>query len=1137
MRDIKYDNMPLTLPLAALRTLECCMRMVRDSVVLSPSDLMRFQGCTHATALDVRYLCGEEGLEPEPDSDEARLLQKHGDTHEATLLEELSRNGRMVTVINRDGSFEDAAAATRAALQRGDDYVYQAALGLDGVWQGYSDFLERVDRPSNLGAFSYEVIDTKLKRSPDAKHLLQLAVYSDAIEEIQGAPPKRAHLVLGDGSRQSFLLIDYAAYARRLKDRLEGFVAAPTETRPAPVAACTLCRWRTHCDGEWDREDSLVLVAGITGSQRLKLERASVHTLSRLADFSNSVPHLATPTLAKLKTQAALQRARRAGGPPSFSLRPHQRGLGFDLFPTPARGDLFFDMEGDPFVDPEGLEYLFGIYQRDRSFKSVWAHDRQQEREATGSVLRFFIEHLDSHPNAHIFHYNHYEVTALKRLATRHGVGEEILDQLLRQERFVDLYRIVRQTLFASEPGYALKDLEAFYMKHRTEALTTAGDSILAYETWRDNPDPAILEEICAYNQADCRSTKMLRDWLVGAVRPPGMPWPQTARSEALSVNQIEAEENEAEADREDLRQRIDARRADWGDRVADLLFEITWFHKRENKPQWWLHFDRAKMASQELVDDLESLGGLQAIEPPRDVKRSLGRRYSFPLQETKLHAGAKIAIRENRKNIGLLDLDPEARTVDLKFSATGDEPPDTLDVIPGGPRDTKVLAGAVRRVIESVLAGSSRYQAVVDVVFRNRPRLKGIKPGKPVIGTGDIVEETIAAVDRLQLGALPIQGPPGTGKTWISSHVILHLAQRGCRVGVSSNSHKAIDKLLSEVRKRAKENGIPLPIIHKIGGPEEHHDTPDGIETTSDNKDSRLNSYQVVGGTAWLFARPESDQQFDYLFVDEGGQVTLANLIAMGTAARNIVLVGDPMQLAQPTQGAHPGETGLSALEYVLDGRRTIPPDRGIFLPTSWRMHPAICRFISRQVYEGRLSSDQAAANQRVLLSGSHSFLKPTGLVFRDVPHDGNSQSSHEEGEEIKAAYDYLVGQRFVDRAGKIRPMTKDDVLVVTPYNAQANLLRGLLPHGARVGTIDKFQGQEAPVSLISMATSSSEELPRNIAFLFSVNRLNVAISRAQALAVVFASSRLLDTPCRSIDDLRLVNTLCAAKEYAGTV
>lgn len=1111
------------------------MQLANGRIVLSPSDLMRFQGCTHVTALDRRFLHGEEGLEPEADSDEARLLQGHGDTHEATFLEKLRRNGRMVTVIKRDGSFEDAAAATRAALQRGDDYIYQAALGLDGLWQGYSDFLVRVDRPSALGAFSYEVIDTKLKRSPDAKHLLQLLVYSDAVAEIQGAPPQRAHLVLGDGSRQSFLLSDYGAYARRLRDRLEGFVAAPTETRPEPVAACIFCRWRSRCEDQWEREDSLVLVAGVRRSQRLTLERADVRTLTQLADCKRAIPHLAAPTLQKLKTQATLQRARRAGGPPSFSLKPHQNGLGFDLLPRPADGDLFFDMEGDPFVEAEGLEYLFGIYQSDGSFKSVWAHDRQQEREATGSVLRFFIEHLARHTNAHIFHYNHYEVTALKRLATRHGVGEEILDQLLRQERFVDLYRVVQQALFASEPGYSLKDLEAFYMADRPETVTTASDSILAYETWRETGDSAILDDLRAYNQADCRSTKMLRDWLVNAVRLPGLPWPETARSDEVSVDQIEAEENEAEADREDLRQRIDARRTDWGDRVADLLFEITWFHKRENKPQWWLHFDRAKMGSHELIDDLESLGGLQAIEPMRDVQRSLGRRYSFPVQETKLRAGAKIAIRESRKNIGLLDLDPETRIVDLKFSAAGDEPPDTLDIIPGGPRDTKVLAGAVRRVVESVLTGSNRYQAVIDVVFRNRPRLKGLKPGEPVVGMDDIIQETIAAVDRL--GVLPIQGPPGTGKTRISSHVILHLAQRGCRIGVSSNSHKAIDKLLSEVRKRAKESGIALPIIHKIGGPEEHHDTPEGIETTSDNKDSRLNSYQVVGGTAWLFARAESDQQFDYLFVDEAGQVTLANLIAMGTAARNIVLVGDPMQLAQPTQGAHPGETGLSALEYVLDGRRTIPPDRGIFLPSSWRMHPAICRFISRQVYEGRLSSDEDAANQTLLLSGSHSFLKPTGLVFRDVRHDGNSQSSREEGEEIKAAYEYLMGQRFVDRAGKIRSMTKDDLLVVTPYNAQANLLRSLLPAGARVGTIDKFQGQEAPVSLISMATSSSEELPRNIAFLFSVNRLNVAISRAQALAVVFASPRLLDTPCRSVDDLRLINTLCAVEEYAGTV
>jgi uncharacterized protein len=354
--------------------------------------------------------------------------------------------------------------------------------------------------------------------------------------------------------------------------------------------------------------------------------------------------------------------------------------------------------------------------------------------------------------------------------------------------------------------------------------------------------------------------------------------------------------------------------------------------------------------------------------------------------------------------------------------------------------------------------------------------------------------------------------------------------------VGISSNAHKAIDNLLLAVAERAREEGVELQAIKKISAGGEGPDDPD-IESTTSNNDGRLFSWPVVGGTAWLFAREDQDQAFDYLFVDEAGQVSLANLLAMGSAARNIVLVGDPMQLAQPIQGAHPGDTGLSALEYALGDHATIPPDRGIFLPVSRRLHPAICQYISDLVYDGRLRSDEGASRQQLMLSDDRPDLMPVGLRFVDVVHEGNSQSSEEEVVAVSDAYQALLGQQFSDRDGNLRRISVDDVLVVTPYNAQVNRLLQSLPTGARVGTIDKFQGQEAPVCLISMATSSGSDLPRDIAFLFSVNRLNVAISRAQALAMVFASPKLLEVPCKTIDEMKLVNALCAVHHHSAVL
>ena len=481
------------------------------------------------------------------------------------------------------------------------------------------------------------------------------------------------------------------------------------------------------------------------------------------------------------------------------------------------------------------------------------------------------------------------------------------------------------------------------------------------------------------------------------------------------------------------------------------------------------------------------------------------------------------------------LRLDPEALEVDVKFGSKAGAPPDRLDLIPGGPIDNDVLRDAVRRVAQSVLAGGGQYPAIEALLARQHPSVTGHTAGSPLIAEGaDIVQATIDVVRRLDHSTLPIQGPPGTGKTYVSSHAILALIRSGKRVAVTSNSHKAIDNLLMAVAERAREAGVELKAIKKISNGEGPDDP--AIETTTDNEDARLATYPLVGGTAWLFARPEHDQQFDYLFVDEAGQVSLANIVATGTAARNIVLVGDPMQLAQPIQGVHPGQSGSSALAYLLNGVSTVPADRGIFLPG----HPAspsadLRLHLARRLRRPAQAATSHAARQQLILQRPrrHRWRRPA-CALQPLPMRATANRAPRKGRPFLMSIDPSSARSFQDRDGNQRNIGAADILVVTPYNAQVNLLTRMLPAGARIGTVDKFQGQEAPVCLISMATSSADELPRNIEFLFSVNRLNVAISRAQALAVVFASPRLLDVPCRTIEQMRLVNALAAVKDYA---
>lgn len=1084
------------------------MRDLDGRIFLSASDLMRFMGCSHATALDLAHMRGT-GPEPREDSEDAALLQKQGDAHEAAHLAHLKDIGRTVIEIERSG-LGNNAEATRAALAMGPDVVFQGAF-LSGNWGGWSDFLERVDRPSALGSFSYEVADTKLKRRPHPKHVLQLVLYSDLLTEIQGTAPEFAHVELGDGTRATLRLSDYAAYARMARARLEGFVADPPPTRPIPCADCGLCRWGDHCAEVWQAEDSLFNIANVSRGQVKKLEAAGIQTMEALASLDHPIRGLAENTRMRLVSQAGLQHARKTGIP-AFELRAPEPGKGFDLLPEPQIGDLFYDIEGDPHFEG-GLEYLHGVWF-DGQFQAFWAHDHAAEACALAELLEFFRARLTAYLDARIYHYAPYEITALRRLTTKYGIGEAFLDRLLRERRFVDLFAVVRGGLIGSEPNYSIKSMEAFYDRKRDGEVKTAGGSVVAYERWRETGEQQILDEIEDYNRVDCISTEELRDWLVG-IRPSG-PWPSLGQDAGMK----EAEED---ADTEALRSALAASGLP-KDR-QEMLFNFGLFHKREAKPAQWAVFDSVGKDEDDLIDDLDALAGLEAVGAAEPVKRSMARTYRFPQQETKLRGGknATVPVLDGPPaTISITDLDRTSREITLKTGAAKAHLlTDRLTLHPDWPLNTDVIATALRDVIADQ-CGRRRYSAVDDLLSRATPRL--------VTGTlqqvTDPVAGTIAAVAAMDGTVLPIQGPPGTGKTYVTARAILSLVRQGARVGVTSNSHEAIRNVLMGCLAALEDADLPitLDLVHKTSGDDDSYPDDCPVRRTTDNAEA-AGGRQVVGATAWFFTRDENVQAFDWLFVDEAGQVGLANMVAMGRSARNIVLVGDPRQLPQVIQGAHPEPANLSCLDWMLGDHATVPPDRGIFLPVSRRMHPDVCRFISDQVYEGRLTSHPDTSRQTV----TGTAFPSAGAFWVSVPHEGNAQIAPEEIEAIKAAARELLTAAWTEKDGTTRPMRQSDIIVVAPYNAQVNALRDALPAGIRVGTVDKFQGQEAPVCLVSMTASSAEETPRGMEFLFSLNRINVAVSRAKGLALVFGAPRLREAKCETVEQMRLVNTLCA--------
>ncbi len=1099
------------------------MRQDGEGVRLSATDLMRFTACPHAVRLDLAYLQGE-ALVPIGDREETALLQRHGDRHEHAYLLQLEAEGRQVVRINADGvSFEKALDSTRTALQAGADIIFQGALA-GGMWGGYADFLVCVPVSSELGAFSYEVVDTKLKRQPAPNHILQLLLYSVLLTALQGRAPEYAHVQLGTGKRASFRFSEYADYTHLLRDRLEGFVQNPPNTRPVPCSLCELCCWRAQCAAEWQETDSLYLTAGITRSQVAKLEKFGIETMESLAGHGGRVPKLADSTVGKLRTQARLQTARKTGDS-TYELRTHVPGKGFDLLPYPDPGDLFYDIEGDPFyteTGSEGLEYLQGIWDG-RAFTALWSHDLAEEKKALAALMDRFEERLRQFPGGHIYHYAPYEITALRKLTTRHGVGEAQLDRWLRERRFVDLFAVVRGGIFASEPSYSLKDMEVFYDMNREGEVVTAGGSIIAYEQWRESGDEGILGEIEDYNRLDCISLEQLRNWLL-KIRAEG-PW--------LAIGPGETEKSESQQAQNDALARLLADSDLTPDR-QQALYNLGVFHWRESKPQAWAVFDAAAKDFEDLSDDMDCLAGLVADGDEYPVKRSLGRDYCYPPQETKLRpgVGAVFASGDGFTTVEITNLDQSRRRVSLKMGPRwGIWIPDELDLLPRFALNPGPIPDAIRKVVIDQCR-SKTNSAAEDLLSRNPPRFHGPSPLPLKEGDGT-PDGMIRAVRAMSQAVLPIQGPPGTGKTHATVRTILALVRDGKRIAVSSNSHEAIRNVLMGCAHalRTEDTGLSagdVRLTHKISRdthlPAEVHSA---IHCVTDNNDSSIHTAQVVGGTAWLFSRDELAGTFDYLFVDEAGQVSLANLVAMSNAADNLVLVGDPRQLPQVLQGAHPDPANRSCLDWILGEGRNVHPARGIFLPQTWRMHPDICAYISSQFYEDRLKSHSSTALQSIE-AGS---LSRSGAWRVSVSHEGCAQVCPEEVEAVRHTIASLLGGTWTDRTGRSRPIHKNDIIVVAPYNAQVNALSNALP-GIRVGTVDRFQGQEAPVALVSMTASSAEETTRGLDFLLSRERLNVAISRGRGLSLVFASPRLLHTNCATVEQMRLVNALCALPE-----
>jgi uncharacterized protein len=1118
------------------------VQKTRDGWAYSASDLTDFLACRRLTRLDRALALGETGPPPER-GEERELLARKGDEHETRWLRRLEEEGRQVTEIPDARGWVErlaAAQATREAMAAGAEVIYQGVL-LDGRWNGVADFLVRVPGETALGPFGYEPHDTKLGRHARPSYLVQLGLYAEAVGSVQGTSPERVHVILGDDSVETFTVAEFAAYVRRLKERF--LPVADREVYPVypdRVAHCRRCEWLERCDAQRAADDHLSLVAGMRWTQIPRLRSAGVTTLAGLARLApgTEVPRMHPDTVERLAAQARLQVEGRATGVHRYELLPPRPGAGLTLLPPPSPGDLFFDMEGDPFAEGGGgLEYLFGVaFAEDGAtgYRAFWAHTRDEERRALEELVDSIGARRGEDPGLHVYHYAPYEETALKRLAAEHGTREDAVDDLLREGVLVDLYAVVRGTMRHSLDRYGLKAVETFYLDGRDAEVTDAGGSIVAYERYLDDGDQAQLDAIEAYNREDCLSTLALRDWLLElrdeAEREFGVPIPWRASREAPRPEaRLEADARVAGLESA-LMERPDA--------VSHLLARLLHYHRREARPAWWEWFHRQGLSPEELVDDGEALGDLTPAPdiPDGTAGHSSVLALRFPLQDHNLRRGEVVdPLNETREYIEDIreptDDQPGIVRIRRGPTRTGDALPRALG--PSQPLDVRAQREAIERVARSAVTGDGRYPAVADLLAAAPPRVLGVPQGTPLQHGHVDPAEVATIVASLDRSALVVQGPPGSGKTWTGARIIVSLLRAGRRVGVAATSHKAIHNLLDAVEHCAQERGVVFQGRKKSTGnnPESHYEGRFITSTTEAGAFPPPGDVLLMAGTAYLFARPELDQELDVLVIDEAGQVSLADAVAMGTAARSIVLLGDPMQLAHVSRGIHPEGSGASVLAHMLGDDQTVPPDRGIFLDRSYRMHPAICEFVSEIAYEGRLQPGPGCERQRVDSAG----LSGGGLRFLPVEHEGHARSSPEEAARVAQEVRTLLAGGTVSAAdGTTRPLEPGDILVVAPYNAQVQCLRAVLPPGVEPGTVDRFQGREAAVVFFTMATSSPELVPRTLDFLFSRNRLNVAVSRARCLAVLAASERLLDVDCRTVEQVRLVNALCRFVELA---
>ena len=1116
------------------------MRKSNNQIIFSASDLSNHIHCKHLTNLNYDVV---QGLKEKPISNNKVLevLRERGIDFENSFLIELEAKGFSIVKIQQDES--DARQKTIDAMRQGVDYIYQARLSND-KWQGWADFLIKVDTPSKLGNWSYEVIDTKLSTQTRAGTILQISLYSELIEEIQSVLPENMHVRTPE-SEISYRVNDYISYLRLIKKRLDIAITAPISAYPEPCSHCDICNWWEHCNSIRRKDDHLSFIAGMGTSQIKEVKLYGITTLEAMSEMPLPIPFKPTKgskeTFTKLREQARVQNETRTKQKPIYELLELKENTGFYNLPEPSDGDIYLDFEGDPLVEPSGLEYLFGwVFQK--KYHCIWVSNLEEEKAALEQFIDFVFDKRKEFPVLHIYHYAPYETIALKRMMGKYAIKENEIDVLLRTKSFVDLHRVLKQSIRAGVERYSLKDLEIYHGFVREMDLRTLSKFKVDFEFLLESKKFELITAemkvaIQLYNQDDCYSTLNLHLWLEkerellvssgNVIARPienAVEVPENINTHLERITPIyDALMHEIPLDINERKKEQQAR---------FILANMLDWYRREQKSFWWEYFRIMELEPDELLDEKTALTYLQFTGDRENDKKSVIDNYAFINQENEIRSGNKVKLG-NEKTLGeVIEIDEINNFVKLrKGPSIKDTHPNTI--IKFEQFSTKDKEETLIHFAEWIVAngfenGSNEYKVTRDLLLNNLPNLS-----QPLNQNTDLLEKSIDWAFKLDFSYLPIQGPPGSGKSFTGSHMVLELIKKGKKIGITALSHKVIINLLDKVKKLANSQGFDISIIYK-GSTNDVGDYPWDLAKNADTIISNISKYQVIAGTSFMWCNEKLKNSIDYLIIDEAGQFALIDTLVVSQASKNIIFLGDHQQLKQPMKGVHPDGTDVSALEHLLEEKKTISEEKGVFLEKTWRMHPTICSFDSEMFYESRLKSVEGLEKQRI--EGNTEF-QGSGLFYKAVTHEGNSNFSLEEIDAIeKITIELTKGDVFwFDDKNDKKVLQDSNIKIITPYNSSVFELQKRIPN-IEIGTVDKFQGQEAAVIIYSLASSSPEDAPRGMDFLYSPNRFNVAVSRAKAIFIMVGSSKIFEPDCKSPEQIKLANPFCRFIELAET-